>query len=82
MPTRQEVYTAIDSERDYQDNLSRNTIKEQTPLEQLTLIRRIIRDAEDCWYDNPGQIPMDYMRKIAAVAVRSMEEHEAPLRKS
>lgn len=80
MTTRQEVFDAINSERDYQDALSRNAVKDQQPLEQLAIIRRICRDMEDAWYENPGQPPMDFMRKIAATAVRCMEQHGAPKR--
>lgn len=82
MPTRKEVYEAIDSERDYQDSLPRNEVKEQTAMDQLALIRRIVRDMEDHWYDDPGFPTMDFMRKIAGVAVRSMEELGAPKRSS
>lgn len=80
MVPREDVYAAIDTERAYQENLPRNTVKEQTPMEHLTIIRRICRDMEDEWYDSPGQPPMDYMRKIAGVAVRCMEQHGAPPR--
>jgi hypothetical protein len=78
--TRNEVYAAVDSERNYQENLPRSTEKVQAPLEHLTIIRRIVRDMEDSWYDNPGKADMNFMRKIAAVAVRAMEQHGAPLR--
>lgn len=78
--TRQEVYAAVDSERAYQENLARNAIKQQTPMEHLAIIQRIVRDAEDFWYDKSGQLPMDFMRKIAGVAVRAMEQHGAPKR--
>jgi hypothetical protein len=80
MPTRAEVYKAVDSERNYQDQLARNNVPEQTQLEHLTVIRRIVRDIEDAWYENPGHPPLDYMRKIAAVAVKAMEQHGAPTR--
>ena len=72
---RTEVYRAIDSERAYQDKLERNALKEQAPLEHLSHIRRIARDMEDAFYEQPGQPPMDYFRKIAGVAVRAMEQH-------
>lgn len=80
MLNRKYIYESIDSERKYQDNLDRNVIKNQTPLEHLSIIRKITRDMEDWFYNNPGQPPMDYMRKIAAVAVKCMEEHGAPFR--
>lgn len=39
MATRQEVFDAIDSERDYQNALARNVVKDQQPMEQLAIIR-------------------------------------------
>lgn len=80
MTERADAFAAIDSERAYQDSLERNTEKVQAPLEHLTIIKRIVRDMEDAWYDLPGKADMNYMRKIAAVAVRAMEQHGAPLR--
>jgi hypothetical protein len=73
--SRVEVFAAIESERDYQESLPRNTIKSQSPMEYLALIDRISRDMNDAWYENSGQPSMEFMRKIAAVAVRAMEEH-------
>ena len=78
--SRADVYDAIDSEREYQGSLPRNDVKNQTPMEHLAIIERVVGDMKDAWYDNPGQPPMDYMRKIAAVAVRCMEQHGAPRR--
>lgn len=85
--TRQEVYAAIDSERDYQDTLVRDDVLTEmsqgailTPMEQLAVIRRIVRDMEDHWYEVSGPVAMDYMRKIAATAVRAMEQFGAPRR--
>jgi hypothetical protein len=77
---RSEVYAAIDGERDYQNGLARNEVKDQRPMEHLAIIRQIVRDAEAHWYYKSGQLPLDFMRKIAAVAVRCMEEHGAPRR--
>jgi hypothetical protein len=79
MTERSEVYKAIDSERDYQDALARNDVKEQTPMEHLAIIQEICQRMQAHWYDVAGQPPMDFMRKIAATAVRCMEQHGAPL---
>ena len=80
MATRNEVYAAIDSERTYQNSLPRHIVKDQRPMEALAVISRIVRDMEDAWYDLPGQPPMDFMRKIAGVAVWCMEYYGAPRR--
>lgn len=80
-PTPRDLaYQAIDSERAYQDNLARNDFKQQTPMEHLSIIQTIVDRARDWWYDQSGQLPIDYMRKIAGVAVRCMEQHGAPRR--
>lgn len=80
--SRQEVYEAIDSERAYQEQLERNDATDQRPMEQIALIRRVLRDMEDAWYDNAGDADMNFMRKIAGIAVRCMEQHGAPLRQA
>lgn len=80
--SREDVYDAIDGERAYQDGLARNDVKQQTPMEHLAIIDRIVSDMKDCWYDRPGQPSMDFMRKIAGTAVRCMEQHGAPRRTS
>lgn len=81
MPSRAEVYAAIDSEREYQNTLARNDVKNQTVMEQMSLIRHILTQLDAAWYNEPGYPSMDYVRKIAGVAVRCLEEHGAPLRK-
>jgi hypothetical protein len=73
--SRETVYAAIDSERAYQNNLSRNAIKQQRPMEQVALIRHMLRQLDAEWYSQPGQPSMDIIRKIAAQCVRMMEEH-------
>lgn len=69
------VYRAIDSERDYQENLARNEVKFQNPLEQLALIDVLSAKMKEEFYNKPGQPSTDFMRKIAGVAVRCMEQH-------
>jgi hypothetical protein len=78
--TRQQVFMAIDSEREYQNNLERNIVLEQRPLEYLGLIQVLTQKMLLEFYEKPGQPSMDYMRKIAAVAVRCMEEHGVSIR--
>lgn len=78
--TRQEVYDLIDGERDYQEALPRNTVRDQRPLEQMAHIEHLLGEMRADFYNKPGPVSMDYVRKIAAVAVRCMEEHGAPPR--
>lgn len=77
---RIDVFRAIDSEREYQEQLTRNTENDQRPLEQLAIVEELCRRAKAAWYDNPGPFDMNYVRKIAGVAVRCMEQHGAPSR--
>ena len=86
MPTRKEVYDAIDSERDYQDKTwPRST--DLSVLGEVTLVRQYIRKFEDEYQadnDEPGrEVPaecMNVLRKMATLLVRAMENHGAPLR--
>jgi hypothetical protein len=78
--SRIDVFRAIDTERDYQESLTRNTENDQRPLEQLAIIEELCRRAKADWYDKPGPVDMNYVRKIAGVAVRCMEQHGAPTR--
>jgi hypothetical protein len=88
MPTRQEAYEAIDSERDYQDSLREDRVagthnarftEVVLPLPgELTCIRTYLRKAEDSYTNNPGEAPqetMEIIRKIAGMCVRTMEHH-------
>jgi hypothetical protein len=78
--TRAEVYEAIDSERNYQTTLERNVIKDIRPLEHVAIIEEIIRQLKADYYSKPGPVDQNYIRKIAATAVRVLEEHGAPKR--
>lgn len=72
---RADAFNAVNGERNYQNTLPRNEVKNQRPMEQVAIIRHILQDMERAWYEEPGQPSMDYARKVAAVAVRMMEEH-------
>ncbi len=83
--TRQEVYLAIDTEREYQDNLTpaRREKREMVTGEELVLLREYVDRAFANWTNTPGVNPVTTLhdlRKIAAIAVRAMENHGAPPR--
>ncbi len=83
MPTRAEVYAAIDGERDYQDALGANRTdgSAHTVGDYLTMLDTYLRRAQDDWTGNPGnEQALDELRKVAAIAVRCLEEHGAPPR--
>jgi hypothetical protein len=83
---REEVYALIDGERAYQDKAwSENNMGGDHPLrigEDLLLIERYLRSAIDMWTSEkrPEVQTMALIRKIGAIAVRSMETNGAPPR--
>jgi hypothetical protein len=88
MIDRAEVYAAIDSERNYQDEQRGNAARhigapDVMPVgECLTYIRKCLRDAEDAAYrGTTGAVDaLPFLRKIAALSVGCMEHHGAPRR--
>jgi hypothetical protein len=87
MTTRSDVYMAIDSEREYQGGLKRDGVITNIAkgwgrhwAMDLQTIEEIITRLKAHAYDHAGTPPMDFFRKIAAVAVHTMENHGAPLR--
>lgn len=85
MTPREEVYAAIDSERNYQDALSRNVVNREgdptfSPITNLSIIQELCARMQREFYERPGHPDLAYMRKIAATAVRTMETFGAPRR--
>lgn len=80
---RAKVYELINGERSYQDTLppSRTDGSSKTVGDYLVLLDVYIRRAKDDWAGNAGyEQSLDEIRKIAGIAVRCMEEHDAPAR--
>lgn len=87
MPIRQEVYAAIDSERDYQDEAKGNArsdlARDYSTAEWLNMIATYTRKAQDAWsgpHPEGVYASIDIVRKIAALAVVCMEQNGAPSR--
>ena len=83
MPKRAEVYEAIDSEREYQDAMKgiRASTANRTLGDYLTLLNHYIVEANQSYVKSRGAcMAMHEVRKIAAIAVRVMEENGAPKR--
>jgi len=85
--TREQVYIAIDSEREFQDFHWQNPdgSGDPNPLtvgENLLLIEEYIERARSEWSkeSRPEVRTLNMIRKIAGIAVRCMEEHGAPHR--
>ena len=96
MIPRQEVYAAIDSERDYQDQVwaSNNPANPQPPREgeparalsigeDILLMEEYLTRARAQWTKEarPEWGALDIIRKVAGIAVRCMETNGAPKRK-
>ncbi len=85
--SRQEVYAAVDSERDYQDagrgNAKRHEgeAKELRPGEFIFCMERCLNRARETWYHpDGGEKCLDDIRKVTALGVSMMELYGAPPR--
>lgn len=77
---REHVYAIIDTERDYQDSLGPDrTDKSQKSVgDYLVLLHHYSEQGIAAWAQNPGnREALREIRKVAAIAVRCMEEHGA-----
>jgi hypothetical protein len=81
MPTRAEVYAAIDSERTYQDALWPQD-DPQTIGEFVLLLDEYVARARAEWTveKKPEMRTVNIIRKVAGIAVNCMEQHGAPSR--
>lgn len=91
MISRQDVYAAIDSERDYQTRVWREnaglepTAPVRTVAEELLMLEDYVTRARTAWTNasrtNEVETTTDILRKCAGICVRAMENHGAPFRK-
>lgn len=85
---RGEVYNAINSERDYQDSFylpERGYYNTHTLGEFVLMLNQYAAQAMEKWTHHSDGIDgfpesLHEVRKLAAIAVRCMEQHGAPLR--
>jgi hypothetical protein len=90
MSTRQEVYAAIDGEREYQqrmaDNAHGDTNNDMTkPLESFALymedyLHEMRTQLSRTWGPDAYEKPLHTLRKIVAIGVSAMEVHGARIR--
>ena len=87
MPSRNEVYAAVDSEREYQEYVVDPSLSEQESFDkhslpgELVLMKLYLDRATNLWAGRPtNETALDCVRKIAGIAVRCMEHHGAPPR--
>jgi hypothetical protein len=78
--SRAQVYLALDQEREYQE-LTWPGPGALEFSEELTIMRDYLRMADDAWTSSHGdEEGLDYLRILAAIAVRSLETYGAPAR--
>jgi hypothetical protein len=83
--SREEVYKAIDSEREYQDRVWRDaptTYRGEHEVGAfLTMFDHYLFLAKKAWSENDGDSEaLEVIRKLAGIAVNCMEQHGAPHR--
>lgn len=75
--TRQEVFHAIENERNYQsEKWGRD--KQQSLLGFITIMRKELQEAEDGWYDaiaSGRNSPLNEIVQVAATAVACLEKY-------
>jgi hypothetical protein len=82
MTTRNEVYAAIDSEREYQNKWSANGRSDDHEIETwLVYMDTYLRKAKDEASKTPDKSEaLNMIRKVTALGVVCMEQHGAPHR--
>jgi len=84
--TRNDVYKAIDTERDYQAQVistdpSICKVIPKSVGDYLTMMQGYMNRTFETWVSTAGNEPtLHFIRKVAAIAVKCMEQHGAPSR--
>ena len=80
---KEETLAALASERAYQTHIAAtfNHAGVPTLSADILLMRLLLSQIESAWYapKNDAQV-MDLVRKLAAVSLRSLDNHGAPMR--
>lgn len=82
MAEREEVYAAIDGEREYQDAGEGNAPGDmaQTVPVFILVLERYVAKAKKAWHTSGDDAALEVVRKVTAVGVACMEQHGAPER--
>lgn len=81
--TRNEVYDAVDTERIYQSNVisqdpNRCMLIPKSVGDYIVMLSAYINRTQQTWCDTPGnEQTLHFIRKIAGIAVKCMEQHGA-----
>ena len=80
----QETINAINAELKYQSHLSnigRADTYDRGVEGQLVTLAVYVQEAQVAWVKNKGDdAALDSLRKVAAIAIRALEQHWCPLR--
>ena len=81
MATRDQVFEAINTERDYQQKRWGDDVQKAQPVAAfLTFMRHYLTLAEREASKVSGEAALEDIRKITALGVACMEAHGAPIR--
>lgn len=78
MSSREEVYACVDGERDYQAATAEKWNHEGSPSieAEILMLKELCSQMRSSWYSSSDDDDVrDYLRKVAAVAVRAMENY-------
>lgn len=78
--TRADVYGKIDGEREYQDDLNSRVLMQG---EEIALLQEYLNRTRAVWsndFTEADDLAMEPMRKVAAIAIRCLENHGCPPR--
>ena len=73
---RAEVFTKIDEQRDFQDTVWSNREQYRRSAPHILVLQGQMRKLEQEWYDSKRDALLERFVKIAAIAVRALEEIE------
>lgn len=88
MPSRQEAYAALDSERDFQDRMTADPsrpdmVENFSAGDALLAMEHNIAEARRAWYRDSGPdfaATAEFVRKVGGLSVKFMEQFSAPKR--
>lgn len=78
---RQEIYKAIDTEREYQTILTK---KKLSIVEEILIAKKYLSKAEEDWlvdFEGKEVEALENLRKVAGIIVRCLENHGVENRK-
>jgi len=71
---RQEVYALIDAERKAQDSVWNDRTQYKRSAPHVLVLQGQMKKLEQEWYESKKDALLDRFKKIAAIAIRALEE--------